>query len=411
MPHIEELVTAPTIGAEESEPCRGAQAHDRIPELDGLRGLAALLVVAYHFVPEEAPGALSVWKWAHFGWVGVDLFFVLSGFLITRILLRSRGTPHYFRNFYARRTLRIFPLYYGVLLVTLVVIPSTVRIAGLDGVRAHQAWLWLYASNFGTIVRGIEWHGFSHFWSLAVEEHFYLVWPALVLWLNPRGLARACVGLVAGAFLTRVLILAFGGGTHACYFLTPCRIDTLATGALLALAVCHREATQAVGRLAPWVAPIALGLIVVMLAVRGDPTYETTPVAAFGFTLLALFWGSVLALALTSRPDAVLPRVFRSGTLCFFGKYSYSLYVFNRLLTAPVGALAPPAVLSAYLGPDLGIVAHLAVGVVLNVAIAVASWHLFEVHFLRLKRYFVPRPARVSGPEKLSGTDNRLSQH
>src|SRR4051812_48705226 len=150
-----------------------------LPGLDGLRGIAILMVLALHFLGDATPhgpvGRLVV-KAASYGVLGVDLFFVLSGFLITGLLLDAKSGPHYFRNFYARRTLRIFPLYYLVLTILFIVLPRfTALPAPLEDARIHQGWLWTYTSNFFIAARA-EWAltYVSHFWSLAIEEHFYL---------------------------------------------------------------------------------------------------------------------------------------------------------------------------------------------------------------------------------------------
>src|SRR6185295_3788466 len=168
--------------------------------LDGLRGLAIVLVLLVHFVGDDTPhGTLERWatRLANYGTWGVDLFFVLSGFLITGILYDSKTKAHYFRNFYVRRTLRIFPLYYGVLFALFVLLP-VVPLAypsGLSESLGHQAWLWSYASNLYVSLKG-TWAALpyvSHFWSLAVEEHFYLVWPIVVLAFAKRTLLAICV--------------------------------------------------------------------------------------------------------------------------------------------------------------------------------------------------------------------------
>src|SRR5688572_7114217 len=151
-----------------------------IPALDGLRGIAVLIVLGFHIFPNHVK----------FGWAGVDLFFVLSGFLITGILLESKGTPNYYRNYLAKRTLRIFPLYYFFLIVFFIVFPLvgySDSIYNYDYLSSTQSWYWLYIQNW-RIFFDPHYPGediISHFWSLAIEEQFYIFWP-LVIYLIPR---------------------------------------------------------------------------------------------------------------------------------------------------------------------------------------------------------------------------------
>ena len=157
--------------------------------LDGLRGIAILLVVFSHFVSNLRIPA-DGWAWplvsiAHAGWAGVDLFFVLSGFLITGILVDARGSSTYFKSFYARRALRILPAYYGFLLAIFVVLPLLHLGAGDNYMlaRQHQGWYWLHLTNVMMAIGELPGHGpypSTLFWSLAVEEQFYLIWPAIV---------------------------------------------------------------------------------------------------------------------------------------------------------------------------------------------------------------------------------------
>src|SRR5947209_649249 len=164
-----------------------------MPALDGLRGLAILMVLAFHFslghlAPERFLLAIP-YTVAGIGWVGVDLFFVLSGFLITGILYDAKASQTYFRDFYAKRVLRIFPLYYGVLVAFFMVIPLVHPLRSVTELKPVQAWAWLYATNVKDSLAGDwcfdkVWVRLNQFWSLAVEEHFYMIWPVAVLLLG-----------------------------------------------------------------------------------------------------------------------------------------------------------------------------------------------------------------------------------
>src|SRR5439155_15871055 len=182
--------------------------------LDGLRGIAILLVVFSHFVSNlrltvnriaYVPIAL-----AHAGWAGVDLFFVLSGFLITGILVDARGSPYYFKAFYARRALRILPAYYGFLLVIFVVLPLLNIGAGNNYMlaRQHQGWYWLHLTNVMMAIGEIAGHGpypSTLFWSLAVEEQFYFIWPAVVAFCATSTLRKVCIAGIIGCIVLRIV--------------------------------------------------------------------------------------------------------------------------------------------------------------------------------------------------------------
>ncbi len=212
-----------------------------IPALDGLRGIAIILVLLHHFTyyrPTAGVDAL-IGNVVFFGWTGVDLFFVLSGFLITGILLDTRDSERYFTTFYARRILRIFPLYYLVLFLAFVVLPKFPAVhpvlVGQDDLPPQWPY-WLYLTNVLIADRGWV-HGWVDVaWSLAIEEHFYLVWP-LVIWLcPPRLVAVLCAVIILAEPAARVFARAAMVESLPIYVLTWFRLDGLAMGALLALA-------------------------------------------------------------------------------------------------------------------------------------------------------------------------------
>ena len=203
-----------------------------------------------------------------YGLLGVDLFFVLSGFLITGILYEARNKPHYFRNFYMRRLLRIFPLYYGVLALVFFVAPLIPLFEGptLDSLLDRQAWAWLYGINIYLAGHG-EW-SFSylnHFWSLAVEEHFYLFWPLVVFLLarHPRTLITVCLTISFGAMLARVIGILMGLNWWTTVVLTPFKLDGLALGAFLAVIARQPGGLDWLARLLPRVAAPVAGLLAI----------------------------------------------------------------------------------------------------------------------------------------------------
>jgi peptidoglycan/LPS O-acetylase OafA/YrhL len=401
--HTLDLSTSVQLPAAERVRGRNTDDSGRIGVLDGMRGLAILLVLFMHLAgPEVDPSILHgsaieriYGKIAAVGDCGVDLFFVLSGFLITRILLRARATEGALRSFYVRRVLRIFPLYYASLAAAFFVMPALLPVTpAVAHVQANQIWLWLYGGNVATGLFGIwfsgDWLLLTHFWSLAVEEQFYLVWPLLVLWLPPRQLLRVCGFLTISAFALKVALLQ----THwknAAYLLTPCRFDGLSLGA--AVAVFSLGAP--VARLSRWaMGSIALSGVVLgwlLLAGHSAPWLWWTPASVH--TLFSLLFVGLLVLALSSRHGSLQGRFWNLRVLKFFGKYSYGLYVTHYMLRPFYVRWFPPEQLAQRLGGShlAALLAFGAMAGAISVGVALLSWHGLEKHFLRLKTIYEHR--------------------
>ncbi|MFO0630556.1 MAG: acyltransferase [Polyangiales bacterium] len=384
-----------------------APAH--LPALDGVRGVAALLVMLHHFALDPAvttPAALRLVQPLRLAWCGVDLFFVLSGFLITRILLAARGGPGYYRRFLVRRALRIFPLYYATLLGVLVVAPALLPGVSAAPMNAHQHWLWLYLTNVGSVLRGTgvftNAHvDVNHFWSLAIEEQFYLVWPAVVALGGARWLPRVCaVGLVAG-LATRLALLQGDVSSQALYTLTPCRLDGLLLGALMAAAMVRVDGPRVLHRAAPWA--LAGGFAgVAWIVARHGPAFWTRSMMGAGYTLLAVFFAGLVGHVVT-RPDALPARAMAHPALVAVGARSYGLYVLHRVgVVRAVVPLEPLAMGRALLGPGAAASSAEPVGLGIFVALSVAvsfvaaeiSLRVLERPFLRLKDTLATPPSQ-----------------
>jgi len=390
----------------------------RLPTLDGLRGLAVLLVMQLHFwgvafgFAGRSP-TLAIDRWAArvfgVGWSGVDLFFVLSGFLITGILYDAKRSNAYFRNFYARRFLRIFPLYYGFLAFSLLILPNFGRLAGpagVDQLRNTQVWYWTYTVNFGSSLNQVHPDlplGYGQFWSLAIEEQFYLLWPLVVLLLSRRALINVCAALVVGALAVRVFLLEPAGASFANFnaanVLLPARVDTLAFGALLALAVRGREGVARFRPGASFAAGGAFAVLATLFITHNGLSGFDRDVQTIGFSALALFYAALLLFAVTSEPGEMFHRIFAHPSLTFLGRYSYAIYVFHLLIAFEFAVeLGRRGQVHTVFGSQIpmNILVSLACTVI-SVTAAWLSWHLFEKQFLKLKR-FVPygRPAQPS---------------
>lgn len=403
-------------------PTATAADHDRIPALDGLRGIAVLLVMIYHFsyawIFSASPVDTAYARLSGAGWMGVDLFFVLSGFLITGILADSREREGYFSSFYARRVLRIFPLYYAFVL--LVVPLSAYLLPGDPGpqvaaLHAKSGWYLGYAVNLMVALEG-AWKSAvlhtAHLWSLAVEEQFYLVWPPLVLLLSRRALIRTSIVLLSVAFTARIVLIAAGTDPIAPYVLPFARMDALLMGALVALAMRELGGIAPLARGAPRVLAGA-GLVAAAVLASAPPrqSWASPWMQTVGFTAIAAFFAALLVTAVSADSSSRWGRFLRAPSLRTFGKYSYALYIFHPLVLGVLQANGWGAARFASLGMGVQIGVHLiftAFATLVTLAVAWLSWNLMEKHFLKLKHRFSTRPKAGSAavhavPEAVAG--------
>lgn len=373
---------------EPSAPASGAAWY---PGLDGVRGVAVSLVFAVHYIPRYT-----------IGWMGVMIFFVLSGFLITGGLYDSQHDEHRFRNFYLRRTLRIFPLFYFIWLCVLI-----------GALFLHEQWrpmlaLWpIYLGNYARflarttavdhIFTRLPWFAFEigHFWSLAVEEQFYLLWPLVVFKVSNRNtLMRICCAVMVGGLLLRTLLVLVLPHSilqmEFLYRMTFSQADGFLFGGLLALLMRGPE-RAAVLRSGSWLFWGALAALVVACWLNGPGRYlaNVSPSApwmsTYGFTLLDLASGGLILCAL--RPGSLLFRPITFAPLRVLGKYSYGFYVYHvlvRPLLIPIEATSTSRLMMIFWWCGEFIVVFV---------ISVISYDLMEMPFLRLKNRFATRDA------------------
>ena len=362
------------------------------PALDGVRGLAILMVVLHNFqiydarLPGIAGRLLQVCTGG--GWIGVTLFFVLSGFLITGILLDMQHEPGHFRRFYLRRTLRIMPLYYTALLVAFVVLPLVGSVpATVRADQPQQLWLWIYLSNWvGPF--GIAGHTFPHFWSLAVEEQFYLLWPLLTWRRSPLTVLRLGLALALLAPLVRVGVLLVGGTSDMAYLWTPCRMDALALGGCVAAALrVPGLVPRLMAQRRRWLAAAAAVFVGCIAGFHGL-SHSTFAMQTLGYSLLAICFSS-LVLALACADLASDTRfgtgLWRTAPLRVLARYSYGIYIFHMPLKALISARLMPFLGADVLHSTMANLAYFGVGLGGSLVLAIASYHLFEQRFLALK--------------------------
>lgn len=344
-----------------------------IPALDGLRGLAALLVLCFHFFKNYPINGDGVWKHLQyltsFGQTGVDLFFVLSGFLISRILLATKDRPAYFSSFYIRRSLRIFPLYFlGLLLYFFVVMPLLQQ--PIPSFKL-QWWYWVYLEDVGIAFECVDIAGPAHFWTLAVEEHFYLVWP-LVIYLVPKHrLALACYVTIAIALFSRALMVSQGFNYMLSYF-TPCRLDALAIGALLA--VWESEGRLAV--MTKYLFLVCAALVLVMAGISLMFSHQFRIDAEIvKYLIYGLVYGWVVGV-IRNYQSLSIP-VLSSPFMRWTGKISYGLYVYHHMVIELMVARLDKTQFSK---PIL-----FAICIGASYLLAWVSYRYFESWFLQLK--------------------------
>jgi peptidoglycan/LPS O-acetylase OafA/YrhL len=348
-----------------------------ISSLDGLRGTAVLMVVFFHFFPRQGTGVFAIP--ASFGWMGVDIFFVLSGFLITSILDQQRGADHYYRNFYVRRLLRLAPLYYFLFLLMLVLTPWL-----------HIHWqpshllLAFYCANYvlplnSEVAKMGPFQGF-HFWSLSVEEQFYLIWPWIVgSRLSRQTLRWICVAGIILAPLVRLALLHARVSPAWAYTSLPTRMDSLLMGALLAL--IPRPSL----RTARWTTVFSVLSLGIVVRAGHSAFFQSRPMQGVGYSVLAVLAASILTLSL--YPTTMAYRIFSTKILRFYGKYSYGLYLWHYLFLKQYDAFRIWVERKIPSVPLAGIVSF-TIMLLVSTLIAVLSYRFIEQPFLRRKLAF-----------------------
>jgi peptidoglycan/LPS O-acetylase OafA/YrhL len=366
----------------------------RVDELDGIRGIAILLVFVFHAFKRASyftanPILNYIAKLTSIGWIGVDIFFVLSGFLITSILLQKKGEKDYFKNFYARRVLRIFPLYYlmlGIIIASMSVLEPGSQTYILERLPFYllyqQNWL-MAGGDLPSIYLLVT-------WSLAIEEQFYIFWPFLIYFLPKRALVIVNIGIILLSVFGRIIVALVSDNPtstlYIAYYSTITRLDTLALGALIA--IIFQESTLWQERLKKIAIPALLGatalVLTVVLMPNREELYNNIPIRLTGYSVLAIMGGSSIVISLTHDKSSLLRRFFRNKSLRFFGKYSYALYLIHPIILQIFLDLLWDAKFRGW----QAYVSYLFISFCLTIILSLLSWHLLEKRMLNLKRYF-----------------------
>jgi peptidoglycan/LPS O-acetylase OafA/YrhL len=362
-----------------------------IPALDGLRGLAIIAVLLHNLsnTGDPAPTTLSaVLEW---GWVGVQLFFVLSGFLITRILLETRDVPGALLAFFARRALRLLPLYYLVLAVYFLVLPHVIDAPTVRAAEPHQIWYWLLLSNWSEPA-GYGAPGLGHFWSIAVEAQFYLLWPILVTTLGQRRLARLCIAIVVISLTSKIALrLGFAGSASMVYKSTLTRMSALTIGGLVAVVARHPPWRATFERHVLTIGLVVASALVALLIRRPGLPHEDILVQTVGFTLVSIFFAVWVLVIVCDIPalGGLATWLPARASLRALGRLSYGMYVLHYPLhwaaMKPLHRTLQPG---ADLLSSVPLAAYVVGASVVTYGLAWLSWQLLEKRVLRLKRYF-----------------------
>lgn len=349
-----------------------------IPQFDGLRGIAILAVLFSHLTYMTSVGFAHLFQ---YGRTGVDLFFVLSGFLITGILLDSKNADGYFKNFYARRALRIWPVYYGMLFLFFMLLPLLFPRFSLQTDRDTWPYYATYLQNL--------FYNFNHSvplaptWSLAVEEQYYMFWAPVVFLCGRKSLRSILLGMIAFSFCFRVISSYRGAPLEFVHNFTLCRLEPLAAGGLAALWLRSPKCTPAkwarVGMIA-----FALGLAGVALALTDSGI--NGPVYSYPF--LAAAFAGLMALSLTASPTTTfVGRTLTQPWLVYTGRISYGIYLIHVPIFMGVDLAARKIWRESQFFHVTQLLAVSAAFAATYIAASI-SWFCFEQPILRLKKYF-----------------------
>jgi peptidoglycan/LPS O-acetylase OafA/YrhL len=346
-----------------------------VKELDGWRFIAVMAVIFMHYIP-------SIFL---VGWVVMDLFFVLSGFLITGILLDTKNEKGYYKNFIVRRVIRLFPLYYLCLFIVFYLIPDS--FFDVSYYRNHQLWYWLYSSNWLIALQG--WSptkALDHFWSLGIEEQFYVLWPLFVWLLTSKHLVRLCIFLFFASIILRNTGLQFGFVMPYPYVATIARMEPIALGAIVALLLRkHKVILEKIALPAALVAGIC-SLITFIIA--GTVHMENIVNYSINYTFLDIFFAGMLAVTLSKNLPDWARKFLTHPLIRKIAGMTYCLYVFHVPIHSILKYKYLP-LLQQYTGnPMSAFLIMFIIGMVITFPLCYAIHRWIEAPLWKLKRYF-----------------------
>lgn len=340
-------------------------------ELDGARAIAVIMVMFYHFFQDintSNETLLIIKKLSLFGKTGVSLFFVLSGFLITRILLNTKKYNSYFKSFYIRRILRIFPLYYFFLILYYFILPLLPE--RFFASFSEQIWYWVFLQNFALT---FDWKsiGPNHYWSLSVEEHFYIFWPLIIYYFPVKKIKWGIISLCIISFFTRIILIK--NNIEESQF-TFARFDELAIGSFLAVLELENRLTKNLKKFLLAFAIFLLPLIFISLRNGNSSLFESS----IKYLVLGLVYGTFVGIIISLNAQNWFKNLLKTNFMRFTGKISFGLYVYHPICFM---------LIIQYLK-----ISNLALNFLLSFGfaytISIFSYNLLEKKFLKLKDQF-----------------------
>lgn len=345
-----------------------------MPQLDSLRTFAVFFVLIEHWFQ------MASWsKILPFGMIGVTLFFVLSGFLITQILLNSRikaeekgeHKVHTLKQFYIRRTLRIFPIYYLTIFICYII--------NLQDIRDKFLWFLFYASNI-YFYKINDWAGsLSHLWTLAVEEQFYIFWPFVILFVPKKYLLRSIIAILFfGPVFRSILFILNGSSEMTLSFiniLTPSCMDCFGLGALMAYYQIFKK-DKAVLKFRSAIIFLILNFVLIIILMF----FEESVISVFFFRFCVSVICAFIIYGAINGYRGLAGRILDNTVLIFLGKISYGLYLYHNFIPLIYKAIGIPALSNLYL--------NFIVKICMLILISTVSWYMIEKPMNRLKKYF-----------------------
>jgi peptidoglycan/LPS O-acetylase OafA/YrhL len=340
-------------------------------ELDGVRGLAVIMVMLFHYINGLTYSTINfkyLKKVAFLGQTGVSLFFVLSGFLITRILINQKDRPHYFRNFYYRRVLRILPLYLLFLILYFIITSVLNQSISFKNILYYLFYIQNFAMTFGWKIIGPE-----HLWSLAVEEHFYLIWPLIIYFVHKKNIPKIGILMIILSAVVRIYLLHKNLQT---FYFTFSRLDELSFGSLLAIKELKDNLNKKEFKFHK--TDYLIFTVIILFAFLAWAFYSGKSyyvVQIFKYSIFGYIYYITIGFVIQINFKHWLKKIFLSTPLCFSGRISYGLYIYHPLCYFMLRQL---------FNFDL-LILNIVCSLLFTYFVAYLSYNYFEYPFIKLK--------------------------